>query len=294
MVAGHQRHARRREDAHLAESAAVEHHLKEAGVVARGGEQPRSAREADAGALHVLSLAPHARTLGRAGQPAGRHLVVDGGEPAALGGRQIEVRVAHVEGLEDARAQEVVQRLPGNLLDQRPEDVGVVAVDESLAGLGLEGQRRHAVDGRAHGLGAVGEVPSGDARLGPARPSRPRAVADPRRVGEEVPDRDRPLRRDDLLDLARPPHRDRRALEGRQVCADGIGDQKRPVLLKQHHRHAHHRLRLRGDAEDRVGPERASALEVGEAGGVLVGQGAVAQDRHHRTRQPAPGHVVVE
>ena len=110
---------------------------------------------------------------------------------------------------------------PDALSTTAAEDVGVVAVDVPLAGLGVDRQRREPLDRRADRLVLVGEVPASSspaafhcAAAGPA------AVPDARGVRQQVADRDLALRGDDR---DRAPgrgaggrrHRHRRLLEAR-------------------------------------------------------------------------------
>ena len=89
------------QDARALERAPLQHHLQEARVVARGGEEAGAAGEALARPLDVRALAGHAARGGGPLEVAGLR-GVDGGQPRRLVGREIEMRVAHLQRLEDA------------------------------------------------------------------------------------------------------------------------------------------------------------------------------------------------
>jgi hypothetical protein len=104
-------------------------------------------------------------------------------------------------------------------------------------------------------------------------------------VREQIADRDRPLRRNGAHGRSRHGaggrrQRHGRLLERRDVARDRVAEAE-PALLDQHHRrHAGERLRLRGDAEDRVFGHGARGLEVGPAVRLELDDTAVA--RHER------------
>jgi hypothetical protein len=184
VVRRHQRHRPRRQDAHASELAAVQQHLEEPGVVRGRGDEPGAAREAAARPVHVRALALHGAGVGGPSDQAILAGGVHGGEAVRLVSGQEEVRVVHPEGLEDARPQEVIQALPRYALDDHTEDVGGVAVDEAVAGLGVERQTGDPRHGLADGLVTVCEIPAGDVGLPPEILRRPAAVADARGVRE--------------------------------------------------------------------------------------------------------------
>src|SRR5690606_16820477 len=182
--------------------------------------EARAAGETPARAIHVRALADHAARVRRALESAVLAGGVDDREAVALGWRQVEVRVPHLQRLEDARAQELVERDAGHALDQHAQDVRRVAVDEALARLRVERQRGHARDRRGDRLVAVGEVPALDAGLGPAVPRGAVPVADAGGVREQVADRDGAFGGDNVVALAAGAwNRHRRLPELRQVHA---------------------------------------------------------------------------
>ena len=179
------------QDAPAVERAAVQHHLQEARVVGGRREQPRAAGEVLARAVDVVALADR-RAGRRRTLELGRVLRIHGGQTVLLARREVELRVAHAERLEDALAQDLVERLTGHDFDERAQDVGVVAVDPRRAGLRVCGQARDAAHGVADRLVLVGEVVARLSRRGPQVAADPVAVAEARRVREQVAHRDRP------------------------------------------------------------------------------------------------------
>src|SRR5260370_39492838 len=85
---------------------------------------------------------------------------VDGSQTIALGGRQKETGVLQAERFGDTGADEFVEWHAGRLLHHAAKDVGVVAVDESLARLSDEREHSEPLHGLANGLILVGGVPS--------------------------------------------------------------------------------------------------------------------------------------
>src|SRR5260370_28622302 len=98
--------------------------------------------------------------FGRAQEGTMRARGVDGSQAIALGGRQKETGVLQAERFGDTGADEFVEWHAGRLLHHAAKDVGVVAVDESLAGLGDEREHSEPLDGLANGLILVGSGPS--------------------------------------------------------------------------------------------------------------------------------------
>jgi hypothetical protein len=201
------------------------------------------------------------------------------------------VRVLHPERLEDALAQETVQRHSRRALDDHAEHVDRVPVDPTLARLRVERQGGHARDRGGDRLVAVREVPPLNPRRLPAIARGALAVAEAGGVGEQIPDRDGTLRRDDVVAAAGARHGDRRLLELGDVVAHRVREQQRPLLLEHQRRDAHHGLRLRGDAEDRVVPHRGVRLAIALADGAEERDPAVPGDQHDRAGQPAVVHV---
>src|SRR5690606_6392158 len=98
------------------------------------------------------------------------------------------------ERLEDPLAEKPIERLARGDFDDRAENVGVVAVDPTLARMRGGRQRCDPLDARADRFAAMREVPVREAGLTPELRGGPRAVADARRVREEMPHGDRPRR----------------------------------------------------------------------------------------------------
>jgi hypothetical protein len=100
------------------------------------------------------------RSIGRAHDLAVRSAGVNGCQSIALIGRNVEVRVPHVERLEDAAPEELVERHARSTLDHAPEDVGVVPVDIRFTRLRHERDAREPLHRGADRLVLVRCVPS--------------------------------------------------------------------------------------------------------------------------------------
>ena len=195
--------------------------------------------------------------------------------------------VRHPERLEDAGPEELVERDSRGDLGDRAQDVGRVAVDPAFTGLGVEGKRSHAPHRFANRLFPVGEVPAGDLRFGPFLGGRPLAVADPRGMGEQVPDGDRPPRRHDVVGPIGVGAGDRGLPVFREIAADRVRDQQPSVLLQDHDGHAHERLGLGSDPKDVVDFERVSGLAVAVSEGLEVdGLPATCNERYRAGKGP--------
>jgi hypothetical protein len=76
-------------------------------------------------------------------QGPGAFTLVDLGQTRALVGTHAKSGVQHAERGEDPGLHEGPERLAGHLLDDHPQQIGVDAVDEALAGPARQWQRRH-------------------------------------------------------------------------------------------------------------------------------------------------------
>ena len=176
---------------------------------------------------------------------------------------------------------------PRSDLDDRAQNVGRVAVDPAFAGLGVEGKRGHAPHRFANRLFPVGEVPAGDLRFGPFLGGGPLAVTDPRGMGEQVPDADRPPGRHDVVRPIGVGAGDRGLLVFREIAADRVRDQQPSVLLQDHDGHAHDRLGLGRDPKDVIDFERVSGLPVAVSEGLEVdGLPATGNERYRAGKGP--------
>ena len=132
--------------------------LEESRVVVRGGSQPGASREALPRTVHVIALA--LRAFGaRTKVPSGPLAYTAARRSRSAGGNE-EARVLQSQRAGDARADELVERHARGLLHHAAEDVGVVAVDERLAGLRDERQRAQTLHGLADGFVFVGRIPA--------------------------------------------------------------------------------------------------------------------------------------
>ena len=227
MVHRHELDRLRAQEPHAVDLSAVQHHLQEAAVVARRREQSRPAGEGDARPVDVVALAEHA--VRSALDPAVVLRGVNGGEAGLPRGSQVELGVRQAERTEDSFLEEVGESRPRHLLDHDTQDVGVVPVDVLLARLRVHRKRRHPLDDGRNRLRPVGEVPVLDSRRLPLRRRRAVAIADPRRVGEQVTDGDLALRGHRAHRCLghralRRRYRHRRLLERRDVPRDRVGE----------------------------------------------------------------------
>jgi hypothetical protein len=122
--------------------------------------------------------------------------------------------------------------------------------------------------------------------VGAAEWTRPEAaVGQPRSMRQQIVDRDLPVGRYRAVERPgrRPQHAHRRPSRDRIVERD-------PPLLEQHQRgNRRDRLRHRRDAENRVGFDRKSGVQVAGAGASRM-SGAVAPERQRGARETARGH----
>ena len=298
MVAGHEPHGAAAEDAGPVELAAVEEGEEEPRVVGDGRGQAGAARVVGPGA--VVGVA--GRVDGAAVRTCDgvfRHL------DEAVGPRRVDRRVAigvrgiaeeagveHPQRLEDGGPHVVGERPAADDLDDPPQHVHPQAVGEPLARLVQERQRRQPVDHLPHRAGGLRE-PVGDAGLDVARREPRRgeeAVAEARRVGQEMPDGDGPVEGGGLRPghAAGPEHPDIR--ERGDVHRDGVVEQERARLVELHRRDARDRLGHRGDAEQGVGLHRGAALKVAPAHRLEMPDAAEAGDQGDGAGDLPPVH----
>jgi hypothetical protein len=223
-------------------------------------------------------------------QGAGRLvLAIDHGRAIALLGRDVEVGVDHAERLEDALYQKLAEIHAGDPADQEAEDIGGVAVVETLArGIGERqgGEGGHPGVGRHGGVEHVAQgalVGVGD------RADRAEAVGEPCPVGHQVLDGDIAGGRVGLVERAGRVFQDLHVLELGRPAGDRI-IQIEFARFEQHQgRHRSDRLGHRGDAEEGVALHRRAALQVALARGVDPNNLAPAPYQGDRARQIAGG-----
>jgi hypothetical protein len=83
-------------------------------------------------------------------------------------------------------------------------------------------------------------------------------------MGQEVAKGDLALGRRALPSAASAPGEHPHVLERGQEARDRIVELEPPLLVEHHDRHRGERLRHGVDAEDRIGPHRLAAGEIGE------------------------------
>ena len=288
VVRAHHLDRPRRQQPGAAELAAVQQHLHEPQVVSRRGVEP---------------AAP-----GRPGRRQGAHFVVGELQPAVVrrlvnpGGavdlsrRHEEPGVDHAEGLEDALEQELVERLPRQLLDQIALHVDGDAVVPFGARLRPQGQLRelvdHVLERRIRVEDALFPVRARDGVV-------VETVVEPARMGQQLAHGHRPRRR---------------FVHGRAVgvlagvdpqvgelgdeVGHGVVDLPLALFVEHHQGRRRHRLGHRVDEEDGIGGHRRPRLDVLHPDAVDEGDLAVPREHRHDARQLAlvdhPLHPGVE
>src|SRR5260221_5643926 len=109
-------------------------------------------------------------------------------------------------------------------------------------------------------------------------------IAEPGRVGEDVPNGRRPGCRAEPIGAGRRIKRFKylQVCELRQILFDRIVETEAALLDELHGRHRRDRLGHRGDAEQRVGPERPPGRDVCYAEGALIEDApAIGDQRDH-------------
>ena len=274
MVRAHDLDRARRQHPGPAELAAVQQHLHEPHVVA---------------GRRVEAAAP-----GRTGRGQGAHLVVgeleplvpvlvNPGGPVGIARGHEERGVDHAEGLEDALEQELVERLPRQLLDEVALHVDRDAVEPLGAGLRPQRQRAELVD---HVLQRRVRV---EDPLVPVR-ARDGVVVEPvveaTRVRQQLAHRHRAGRR--LV------HRravgvlagvDAEVGELRDEVGHRLVDLPLALLVEDHQGGRGDRLGHRIDEEDGVGRHRRPRLDVLHPDAVDEGDLAVPREHRHDARQ---------
>jgi hypothetical protein len=228
----------------------------------------------------------------------GRRLGVVGVERAharAVGVRDGEAGIRHAERAEDARGEELVQRLAGDDLDDPPHHVGGDRVVPLGAGLEEQWQPRPHVARR--GEVVLGRRVEEEARRAIRLVDRVgglEAVGEARGVGEQVPHEHRLGGRDGDRRRGHPHAVDAQVAEGGDELRHRVEERKRPLLVEHHRRDRRDRLGHRVDAPDRVGLHRQPGLRVAMAARGHVGDPAPARDHELRALEAPVGHEAVE
>ncbi|MCW2704456.1 MAG: hypothetical protein JWQ37_2451 [Blastococcus sp.] len=287
VVADHVRDGARPEQPAPVVGTTAAQQFDEPQVVTRRRHQPATAGQERRLRVRggVEPLAEH-HPCGRSARLPRRGQVQPGQRLEVVALAQAERRVPHAERGEDPLLEELVQRLPGENLDQAAENVGGDAVVPVAAGLEDQRHRRPL----AADLGGVGT-----GRRAPLVAHRAvhrvdgvgvvEAVGQPGHVGQQVPHPDRlDLGGGDRL-LGRPGDVDAGLGELRQPLRDGVVELEGAFLVQHHRRDRGDRLGHREDPPAGVLLHRQVALDV--AGAVLpdVHEPAVPGDGDEETGQ---------
>ena len=194
----------------------------------------------------------------------------DVGDAGHLRGVDPEAGVLHAERLEDLRAQEHVERLARELLDEVALDVDAGSVAPVAAGLGGQRQRGQRGDHRP-------EIGPSQVGLG-----IPVVHVEAGGVAHQLPHRHR-------RGLRRHPVRGRHLEAGELGDVPGHRVVEGPFALfpEHHHGDTDDRLGHGGDAEDGVGGDRLLARQILNAVGVAVHDLAMPGDERRDTGELA-------
>ena len=276
-----------------AELSPVQHHPAEGQVIVDGRDQPPATRLEGGGTapLAVPRIIVNLQLPSLGVCPVATRPSVD------LRGRRVKPGVFHPEGLEDALAEERLQRPAGGARDQDAEHLGARLVHPPLARVvdqGKTAEASHPLVGRERGR----VRPRGDPRLlhRPLDRVQPRGSQHrpyPEPQGQQVAQRDRPVRGHGVFE--RPV----KALENLAVGqlgqqgVDRIVEPQPAFFHQDHGRHGRDRLGHRGDAEDGVPPHRVAAADRLRADRIDARLAAPAGERDDTGRVAAldvPGH----
>ncbi len=106
-------------------------------------------------------------------------------------------------------------------------------------------------------------------------------------VAHQFPNRGRVLRRMNLYAPVRRLFRYLDSLEFRQVILYGAREVQQSLIYQDHCGDAGHRLGLRHNLHNRIGPHFSFVLDIGEPGGIKRGNAAVAPNQRDNTRDVA-------
>src|SRR5205823_1182575 len=191
----------------------------------------------------------------------------------------------------DAHPDEPIERYARGALDDTAEDIGVVAIDPGLTGLGDERYRSEPLHRVADRLVLVGGIPP-EPGSGPEPFSfverchvALRPVRNAGGVSQKVADGNGTLGWNDR-DAAVIPKRHGGPGIGREESTHRVVDSDLALFDEGENRRGRDGLRLRGDAEDRVGPHAPPGLLVAPPDGALVHRLAVAEDQRDGAANP--------
>ncbi len=278
--------------------AFVKHHLAEGQVVVDGRDQtPGAGRECGRAApLAALGLVVEIEGSGSGIGP------VTGREPVELRSRHAEAAVLHAERLEEALAEEHLQRLGRSARDQHTQHVGPRVVHPLLARLVHERQGPEATDplirlGRRRR--ARRTLAKEDLLLGlldRIRVRRSHDEAEAQAEGQQVAHRDRPVRRHGLVERPVEPLQHLAVGQLGQQPIHRLVQSQLAFLHQDHRRRGRERLGHRGDAEDRVATHRVAAADRLEADRIDMRLAAPADQRddaRHVAALDIAGHDLV-
>ncbi len=278
VVARHEGQRLRPQNAHLIERAAVAQHLGEAQIVARRGNKPSAAREKSG--LHAI-----AACVGVIDQ---RHstvftALIARGKSVPLFRRHKERRIPHIERRENSLAQEFVQRLAAQDLDEVAENIGRDRIIPVLARREIERQFGQNVDPFAERSVEALELPlpiGGIHRRAPLK-----AIGEARHVREKIPHRHRPRRSRGFEASETPAYEYAEIGECGNVFRHRIVELEASLLEERHESDAHNRLGHGVNADERLGRKRPPALAILEALCREMGDAAAARDRKQHARK---------
>ena len=282
MIRPHQLHRFRREQPHAVEFPAVEEHLQQAPVVARGREHTRAARKTFPRPRHVVALVT---------EPEHAFAVdaIDGREPRRFLRRQKEARIDQLQRSENPLRKKFIQRHSRHHFHEIAKHIARIPVLINFPGLAVERERREPLDRIANRLVPIGKIPAGELRLLVDVRRRSRSIGQPRRVREQITDLNRPLRfhrhkfRPSRRTLRRR-NRHHRIFELGDIFRNRIVQQKPAFLVEHHDCGRRHGLAHRRDAENRVGRHRLTRLDVTHSIAAVPHFLPVARDVEHHAR----------
>jgi hypothetical protein len=227
---------------------------------------------------------------------------VAGRQPVELRGRHAESGVLHAERLEDAFTEERLQRLARGARDQHAQHLGPRVVHPPLARLVHQRQRPQAADPlvgrmwRRRLRGPDAELLLVHGLLDRIVARRHHDHAEPHAERQQVAHGDRPLRRHRVVERPVEPPEDRAPRQLGQQPIHRLVQPELALLHQDHGRRGRDRLGHRGDAKDRVAPDRVAAAERLHADRIDVHLAAPAEqidDAGHGAALDMAGHDVV-
>ena len=200
----------------------------------------------------------------------------------------MERGIDHAQRPGDALAQELIERLARDHRDQMSQHVGRDAVVPLRARLRDQRNVRRNLHHLGQRLVRCLEVDAAIAVLRIDRRRLHEAVGQPRRMRQQIAERDVALRRHRFQLAAHAAREHAHVLEARQKAGDRIVELEAAFLVQHHDRRRGQRLGHRVETEDRIRRHARLALDVRQAAGIEVRHLAVP--RHHRDHA---GHLAV-